>query len=184
MGLKGILLAGLAVLGGGAALAQSAPQALAVAPGVVVVVEPTGAAAPVAAMPDPFAMMQQMQAQMQAQMSAMMAAAAQDNAAEIEQAAASGTDATAQNGASVMVTSISNGNESCTRREVISPDGKSQVSETGNGCAALMGGAAGPAAPSGGMAPVALPDAVAPKPAVPQTVIARAASPMMVADRD
>jgi hypothetical protein len=152
-------------LAGGVALAQSAP--LAVAPGVLVVVMPGGVALPVLPTPDPVAMLQQMQQE----------AAAMDQAALQQAAMMSDAGAVSDGAAGVMVTQISNGAESCTQRVVLpAGGGQAQVSETGNGCAALHATAP--------LAPVALPDAAAPKPAVPATVIAKAGPELVVADRD
>jgi hypothetical protein len=155
----------MASLAGGVALAQSAP--VAGAPGVMVVVMPGGVAVPVLPMPDPVAMLQQMQQQV----------AAMDQAAMQQVAMMSDAGAVSDGSAGVMVTSISNGTQSCTQRVVLpAGGGQAQVSETGNGCAALHATAP--------LAPVALPDAAAPKPAVPATVIAKAEPDMVVADRD
>ncbi len=161
----------MASLAGGVTLAQSAP--VAGAPGVMVVVMPGGVAVPVLPMPDPVAMLQQMQQQEQMQQQV----AAMDQAAMQQVAMMSDAGAASDGSAGVMVTSISNGSQSCTQRVVLrAGGGQAQVSETGNGCAALHATAP--------LAPVALPDAATPKPAVPATVIAKAEPDMVVADRD
>jgi hypothetical protein len=130
------LLAGVGAAGAQNAAAQQVVQ---MAPGFVLVV-PAGTvvqnAAPVA-MPDPVAMIREMDAQM-AQMDAQMQA-------QLQQAAALQAAMPAMpvgNGAysGVVVTSFSDGQHSCTERVVYPASGaaeKVQVSETGNACGSL-----------------------------------------------
>jgi len=99
-------------------------QVISVGPGVALVVP--AQAAP-AMLPEPVAMMQQMDAMMQAQL---QQAAAMQGAMPV----ASGSYS------SVVVTSFSDGQHSCTERVVYPGNGAAaqvQVSQTGNACASL-----------------------------------------------
>jgi hypothetical protein len=134
IGSAGVLSAAALLAVAGVTHAQSM-QEVVTGPGVVLVV-PAGAAAP---MPDPVAMIQQMDAQM-AQMSAQMQA-------QLQQAAALQATMPAMpvaNGSysGVVVTSFSDGQHSCTERVVYPASGSAQqvqVSETGNACGSLGG---------------------------------------------
>jgi hypothetical protein len=178
-------LSALALLAAGAARAQSVPQVLTVPPGFVAVVAPDGRAAlvpaadvPVLQMPDPFAMMRQMDAQMAAMMAAAQSqAAAPDNAAQL----AALRQMPAVNGpvAGVSVMTVSDGQTSCTERVVYPANGgKVEVSATGSGCGqASLPGTTQTVTP----AAAAHPDVTL---AIEQTPAAPAPAPLVVADRN
>jgi len=132
--------------------AASAQQVISVAPGVVLVMP---SAAP---MPDPMAMIQQMNAQM-AEMQAQLQQAS-------TMPAASGSYS------SVVVTSFTDGTHSCTE-QITYPSASSaekiQVSETGNACASL-GVTPGAQPASAPLHPVPLP-ATHPAPARPPALV-------------
>jgi hypothetical protein len=151
------------LLGGAALLAapmlasaQSAPHYLAVPAGFTAVLVPDDAAAPALPMlPDPQAMLQQMDA---------MIAQAQQSAAAM-QAQFISMQAGAAPEAGVVITTISDGAASCTQRITYPGNGAQaqiQLTSTANGCA--LEGLTQPAA--------------APKPASPP------ASNLVIADRD
>jgi hypothetical protein len=145
VGLIGAVSA-LAILAvSGQAKAQSAPpQVVTMPPGFVAVVAPDGSAmlvpaADVAmpALPDPFAMMRQMQAQMQAQMNAQLAAmqAAQAGGPDVVQTALGQMPAVNGPVAGVSVMTVSDGKSTCTERVVYPANGgKVEISAAGNGC--------------------------------------------------
>jgi hypothetical protein len=161
----------LSLLALGAGIAPAAAQQVLTAPGIVVIVNPAPAAMP--AMPDPM----QMIAQMDAQMDRMMQTTAQLQTLTPAALTPRGTTG-------VMVTTVSDGAASCTRRIVYGAGqpAKIDVSETGNGCA-VLGGMTSPSTPT------ALPAApVAPRPAIPPTIQVRnqpsQPQTIMLADRD
>ncbi len=155
VGLAGLLSGAALLAGAGTAYAQ---QVISMAPGVVLVL-PAGTAP---AMPDPVAMMQQMDAQM-AQMNAMMQAQLQQ---------ASTMPAATGSYSSVVVTSFTDGTHSCTE-QISYPSANSaekiQVSETGNACASL-GVTPGAQPVSAALHPVPLP-ATQPAPARPPALV-------------
>jgi hypothetical protein len=171
------LLSGAALLAGTAlAQAQSAPQWVAVPPGFTAVLVPENAAAPtLPPMPDPQAMI--------AQMNALMAQA-QQNADTMQAQFLSMQNN--QNGApaaaGVVITTISDGTHSCTQRITYPGNGGQpaiQLTSTANGC--VLNGM-GPSAPA---TPVLLPDITKPAPAAPALIEAQApAHAMMLADRN
>jgi hypothetical protein len=164
----------LSLLALGAGITPAAAQQVLTAPGIVVIVNPAPAAMPaMPAMPDPM----QMIAQMDAQMDHMMQTTAQLQTLTPAALTQRGTTG-------VMVTTVSDGAASCTRRIVYGAGqpAKIDVSETGNGCAVLGGGTS----PS---TPTALPAApVAPRPSIPPTIQVRnqpsQPQTIMLADRD
>jgi len=175
-------LSALALLAAGAARAQSAPPVLNVPPGFVAVVAPDGSAAlvpaaevPMMQMPDPFAVMRQMDAQMAAMLAAAQSqAATPDNAAEL-------TALPADSGpvAGVSVTTVSDGQTSCTERVVYPANGgKVEVSATGNGC-----GQASLPGTTQTMTPATAPHPDV-TPAIERTPAAPAPAPLVVADRN
>jgi hypothetical protein len=121
----------LSLLALGAGITPAAAQQVLTAPGIVVIVNPAPAAMPaMPAMPDPM----QMIAQMDAQMDRMMQTTAQLQTLTPAALTQRGTTG-------VMVTTVSDGAASCTRRIVYGAGqpAKIDVSETGNGCAVLGG---------------------------------------------
>ncbi len=176
------VMSALALLAAGAARAQSAPPVLTVPPGFVAVVAPDGSAAlvpaadvPMMQMPDPFAMVRQMDAQMAAMMAAAQSQfAAPDNTAELAALPAA-------NGplAGVSVMTVSDGQTSCTERVVYPANGgKVEVTATGNGCQqASLPGTTQTATPAAAPHPDVTP-------AIEQTPAAPAPAPLVVADRN
>jgi hypothetical protein len=145
--LSSILLLGAAVLAAPAlAQAQNAPAWVAAPPGFSVVMVPdagTAASPPAASlpvMPDPQAMIQQIDA--------MMAQAQQEAAAMQAQFAALQQPA-AQSGG-VVITTVSDGTHSCTQRILYPSDGgrpQIELTSTANGCALEGLGRPAPATP-------------------------------------
>jgi len=163
------LLGGAALLGGAMAAKAQPPQWVAVPPGFTAVILPANAA-PISLplLPDPAAMIQQMNA---------VFAQAEQNAAALQtqfvamQSAAPGTGVT--------ITTISDGSHSCTQRITYPGNGAQpqvQLTSTANGCA-LAG--------LGQTTPAVLPNPAPQVPAQPKLIEAQAkSSPMMLADRD
>jgi hypothetical protein len=163
------LLAGIGVAG-----AQNAPaqQVVQMGPGVVLVV-PAGTPVPLA-MPDPVAMIQEMNAQM-AEMDAQMQAQMQQAAAL--QAAAPAMPVANGSYSGVVVTSFSDGQHACTERVVYPANGAAQqvqVSETGNACASL-GAVPGVTPAAAPLRPVPIPTA---SPAIQKP------APLVIADNN
>jgi hypothetical protein len=162
------LLTGAALFSGAALVhAQTAPQWVAVPPGFTAVLVPDNAApANLPLMPDPQAMIQQMDAMM---------AQAQQDAATVQAQFAAMQNAAPQNGAppaaGVVITTISDGAHSCTQRITYPGNGGQasiQLTSTANGCALEGIGQTAPATP-----------------AAPTLIQAQAPTgPTMLADRD
>ncbi len=176
-----ILLCGTALLAGPALVrAQTAPQWVAVPPGFTAVLVPNGAAVPSLPMlPDPQAMIQQMNVMMQ--QAEQNAAAMQAQFVAMQNGAPNG----GTQAAGVFVTTISDGTHSCTQRIIYPGNGGKaniQLTSTANGCALEGMGQAAPAAP------VLLPNTASPAPAAPKLIEAQAPAKTpateMVADRD
>jgi hypothetical protein len=149
--------------------AQQAAQWVAVPAGFTAVLLPDGAAPiSVPLMPDPAAMIQQI--------NAMLAQAEQNAAALQTQFVAAQNTAPA---AGVMITTVSDGSHSCTERITYSGTGAQpqiQLTSTANGCALAGFGRATPAL---------LPNAAPQSPAPPKLIQAQAKSgEMVLADRD
>ena len=186
--------ASLALLGGGAAYAQSRTaqqgQVIEVPPGAVVLVLPGGVmrAMPMsgpmsdAAFPFPSDMMRQMD-QMMADTQRVFDSPAWTAPDQTIEAAMQDMPQLGGRMAGVVVTSFSDGHSTCTRRVTYSGNGaapKVEVSATGGGCGSAGIPAAAPSTPA------AMPDYVAPRPAIPRTLRvenrSRTAAPMEVAE--
>lgn len=168
------LLGGAVLLAGPVlAHAQNAPQWVAVPPGFAVVAVPGGGPTSLPVIASPAAMIQQMDA--------LMAQAEQAEA--VMQAAFAAIPDTAPS-AGVVITTISDGAHSCTRRITYPGNGGKPVMEltsTANGCAMEGIGQPAPAAPT---TPVLLPT-VKTAPAAPGLIEAKNASgDLKLADRD
>lgn len=186
-----VLLGGAALLAGPAlAHAQGSPQWVAVPPGYTAVLVPDNAAVgfpagSLPAPPDPQAMIQQINALMaEAEqnadaMQAQLANAMQAQPANLMQAQFAALRNGAAPSAGVVITTISDGVHSCTRRITYPANGGRpdvQLTSTANGCA-LAGLSQAAAAP-------ALPPATKRIPAAQGLIQAKLPGEMVVADRD
>lgn len=162
------LLGSAALLAPFTAQAQPGAQLVAVPPGFTVLLPDDAAPISVPLMPDPAAMIQQMNA---------MLAQAEQNAAALQTQFVA-TQNTAPE-AGVMITTVSDGSHSCTERITYSGSGAQpqiQLTSTANGCALAGFGRATPAL---------LPNAAPRSPAQPKLIQAQAKSgEMVLADRD